>query len=67
MSRPSRAAVELIDEAREQISKCMEPPKPRGDAWVEAGRDVRSAARTVGRGMRSAMNSVDSELAAQDG
>lgn len=66
MSRPSRAAAALIDDAREQIAECLHLPKPSGNTWAEAGRDVDRAARAVGRGVRVAMDSVDSELAERD-
>ena len=67
MSRPSRAAAELIDDARERVARCLDLPKPGGNIWAEARRDVDRAARTVGRGVRSAMERVESELAERDG
>ena len=67
MSRPSRAAVELIDDAREHTASCLDMPRPSESALAGARREVERATRSVGCGMRPAMASVESELAARRG
>ena len=62
MSRPHRAAAELIDEARNHIASCLDLPKPKGDSWAQARRDVTRASRSVGQGVRTAMETVQAEL-----
>lgn len=66
MPRPYRAALGLIGEARELIATCLDLPRPDGDAWERAGRDIARASRVVGQSMRSAMERVDAELAPDD-
>ena len=67
MPRPYRAATELIGDARHHIATCLDLPKPKGGTWAGAGRDVNRASRSVGRGVRSAMEIVDAELAKHNG
>ena len=64
MSRPHRSTAELIDEARDHITSCLDLPKPKGDSWAEARRDVARASRLVGHGVRTAMETVQAELGA---
>ena len=62
MSRPHLAAAELLGDARHHIATCLDLPKPKGDSWAEARRDVARASRSVGHGVRTAMETVQAEL-----
>ena len=66
MSRSRRAAGDLLGAARNHIATCLDLPVPEGDAWEAAGRDIARASRDVGQSLRSAMKSVDAELAPDD-
>lgn len=66
MSRPYRAAAELIGDVRHRIATCLDLPKPEGDSWAQARRDLTRASRSVGNGLRSAMETIEAELDAAE-
>ncbi len=61
MSHLHRATAELFGDARHHLATCLELPKPKGDSWAQARRDITRASRSVGRGVRTAMETIQAE------